>query len=350
MKDYYKILGIDKSATKDEIKKAFHKMAHAHHPDKNGGDDTKFKEANEAYQILSDDKKKQQYDTYGSADFSGAGGSYGGFGGFQNGGFDINFEDLGGFGDMFGDLFGGGRSNRSRTQKGSDLETSIRISFKDSVFGKEEVLTVRHKVSCAPCSGSGAEKGHTKTCATCGGAGVVQKIQKTFMGQFATQSMCDTCSGSGRVPESMCTTCRGKGVEDKKEDIKFSIPAGISNGDTMRIRSKGDAVKSGISGDLYVHISVEKDKDISRSGQNLEIFPEISVLDFVLGAKKSVRTLDGEKEYEIPSGMQVGEKVVLRGLGIPNGSRRGDFVITPKIVIPKKLSRTEKDLYEKLRN
>ena len=350
-KDFYETLGVAKSASKDEIKKAFHKLAHKHHPDKNGGDDTKFKEVNEAYQTLSDDRKRSQYDQFGSAGpqggFGGQGGGFGG--GFDGAGFDFSQFDMGGMGDMFGDFFGGGRQ---REKRGNDLQTTIGLSFKEAVFGAEKQLRVTKPSSCLDCEGTGAAKGtKLETCAECQGKGSVRVVQRTIIGQIATTQTCGKCHGSGKVPKDPCKTCKGKGVVNDARTITITVPAGVQHGETLRVSGKGEAVQGGASGDLYVHLSVAADKHVVRNGNDLVTKLSIKLSDALLGSTHSVETLDGTKDVVVPSGTKVGDTVTIKGFGVPIGGnvhKRGNFVVQLNISMPEKLSKKAKELVEAL--
>jgi molecular chaperone DnaJ len=346
-KDYYDILGVKKDASKDEIKKAFHKAAHKHHPDKNGGNDAKFKEVNEAYQILSDDQKRAQYDRFGSdgPQMGGGGTGFGGFdfGGFQQGegfGFDM--------GDIFGEMFGGGRSARAR--RGNDLQTSINLDFKESIFGVERELRVTKPSTCNTCKGDGAKPG-TKlhTCSQCNGKGTVKNIQRTILGSIATTQTCDKCHGSGKIPETKCDHCKGRGVVNEQRTIKVAVPAGIQHGETLRLAGMGEAIQGGQSGDLYVHIAVTPHKTITRRGTDLLSPLSIKLTDALLGATYAVETLDGMETIHIPAGTKIGDTITIKGKGIPSGSRRGHFIIALNIKLPEKLSKKAKEVIEELK-
>ncbi len=348
-KDYYETLGVQKSASKDEIKKAFHKMAHKYHPDKSTGDEAKFKEVNEAYQTLSDDQKRAQYDQFGSAGPQ-MGGGYdaGGFGGF-----DFNGFGQGGFefdmGDMFGDLFGGGR--KARQQRGADLQTSISIEFKDAVFGVERELHIKKPSTCTTCKGDGAKPGtNLETCSQCNGKGQVRNIQRTILGSIATNQTCDKCHGVGKIPKDPCTTCHGKGVVNESRTIKLNVPAGIQNGETLRLAGMGEAITGGQSGDLYVHVSVASHKTIQRIQNDLVTTLPIKLTDALLGATYAVKTLDGTEQISIPTGTRVGDTITLKHKGVPtSSSKRGNFVIKLDIKLPEKLSKHAKEVIEELK-
>ncbi len=347
-KDYYKILGVEKNASEDEIKKAFRKMAHKYHPDKSDGDEAKFKEANEAYQVLSNKDKRAQYDRFGStgpgAGFGGGAQGFGGFdfSGFQNGqGFDFGDIDLG---DLFGGGFGGGRG-RSRVKRGADLQMRIKLSFVEAVTGIKKTVDIEHTKMCSDCSGSGAQKdSDTKTCPECDGEG---QIQTRMMGIFATVAECPTCSGSGKVPEKKCESCRGAGINREKEKIEFTVPAGINHGDTLRISGKGEAVKNGESGDLFVQIIVEAHPRFSRNGLDLLTNETITLSEAVLGAQKTITMLDGTSlEIKIPPASHHATTLRVVGKGIKTPRALGNLLITLHIDIPKKLSKRAKEALE----
>jgi len=349
-KDYYKTLGVDKSATADEIKKAFRKQAHKYHPDKKDGDEVKFKEANEAYQVLSDDKKRAQYDRFGSAGPNmGGGQGFGGFdfSGFQQGGaggFDFGDIDLG---DIFGGGFGGGR--RSRRRKGADMQMRIEIDFVDSVFGVKKTVNIEHSKTCSDCDGSGAEStSDMKTCGQCDGQG---KIQTQMMGIFATVTECPTCQGHGEVPKNKCKKCKGAGVTREKDTIEFNIPAGIKHGDTLRITGRGEAIKNGPAGDLFVQVLVKAHKTFKRNGLDLIMEHEIPMSDAVLGAKHTITLLDDAKiDVKIPTGTKHGTILRVSGKGIATDRMKGNLLIDVKIKIPKKLSKKAKEAIEVLQS
>lgn len=356
-KDYYKILGIDKKASKDEVKKAFHKLAHKYHPDKNGGDDKKFKEVNEAYQTLSDEKKRARYDQFGNADGpAGFGGGQGqGFGGFE--GFDFsgfgNAQgfDMGDLGDIFGDIFGGGmRRGGQKSNKGNDLSSSISISFKDAIFGTEEEISITHDTFCDVCGGSGAKKDSKwNTCKNCNGSGQIREVKRSILGNFATTRVCEVCLGAGKTPEEKCGHCRGDGITRKQETLKIKIPAGVNNGEVLRVKGKGDVVSGGVSGDLYLKINVANDKIYKREGSNLITTIKIKLTDSLLGSEYDLLLLEGGSvKVKIPEGINNGDMLRVRNKGVPYSLGRGDIIIKIIIDIPKKLSRKSKGLIEEL--
>ncbi len=355
-KDYYQTLGISKNASKDEIKKAFRTLAHKHHPDK-GGDAEKFKEINEAYGVLSDDKKKASYDQYGSADAGagfgggnpfGGGGGFGGFdfSGFQQGGQGGGFEfDMG---DLFGDMFGGGR--QARTPKGQDIQVDLELPFKDAIFGVTHTFTLNKTSSCEHCGGSGAEKGSDLSqCSTCNGKGQVKEVKNTFLGQFETAATCPTCHGKGKVPKVKCSVCKGHGVHKKPTEINVKIPAGIDVGQMVRMTGAGEAIEGGKAGDLYIRIQIKKHPVFKKEGLNLTMQKKIKLTDALLGAEFDLETLDGTLSFKIPDGIQHGEVLKIKGKGVPyDGSRRGDILVTVLFDTPK-LSRNAKKIIEELK-
>lgn len=357
-KDYYSVLGVDKSASKDEIKKAFYKLAAKLHPDKKGGDEVKFKEANEAYQVLSDDKKRKEYDTYGQT-FNGAGPQAGGFGGAGFGGFnssdfgDMQF-DFGDLGDIFGDMFGGGSPfGGSREKRGRDISTELDVSFVEAVFGVKRKVLLSKVSTCSTCAGTGAEKG-TKvvTCTTCNGQGKVHEARKTFMGTFQAVRTCDACHGTGKIPEHKCHDCKGKGVRNTRDEVEIAIPAGINNGEMIRLTQMGEAVSGGVSGDLYVKINVTPHKLWKREGNDLVTTHSIKLTDALLGASYTIPGIDGDIILDIPSGVSAGEVLRVRGRGVPHvheNTKRGDALIKLTIAMPKKLSRDAEKYVQKLK-
>lgn len=350
-KDYYKILGVDKNASQDEIKKAFRALAHKHHPDK-GGDAEKFKEASEAYQTLSDEKKRQQYDTYGSAGpnqgFGGQGGfDYSGFqGGFGGQGFEGNID----LNDIFGDFFGGGR-RREQARRGRDIAVDLEISFSEAVFGVEEKVRITKTAQCDTCNGSGSKPGSKmKECSHCKGKGRTQETVRTILGSFAQERECETCHGSGKVPEDKCLTCKGAGVLRKEEEITIRVPAGIQNGEQVRLTGAGEVIQNGKPGDLYVRIHVAPHKVFRREGYSLVMTLPVKLTDAILGAEYPVQTLDGEIKLKIPKGVSSGEILRVKSKGVPmDAKRRGDLFIKLEVKTPAKLSRAAEKLVEELK-
>lgn len=351
-KDYYKILGIEKNASDEEIKKAFRVLAHKYHPDKEGGDEAKFKEINEAYQVLGDAKKRAQYDQFGSAGpgFGGFGGQ--GFGGFQgqNGNFDMG--DLGEmFGDMFG--FGGGGGGGRRQSRGSDIEVNLNVAFSEAAFGTEKTIELYKPVPCEACSGTGIPPGSKMIhCKTCGGQGRVQQMQRTILGSFEAIATCGACQGTGNVPERECKDCGGAGVKRQKTTMTVRVPAGIDHGETIRIQGGGEAGPRGAqAGDLYLHVRIQSDARFERDGFDVYSNLEIGFADAALGAEKEVETLDGTVTIKIPSGIQSGEEIRLKGKGVTHlrGSGRGDHYVRVRVRTPKHLSKKAKQHLEELR-
>jgi molecular chaperone DnaJ len=347
-KDYYQILGLEKGASDDEIKRAFRKLAIKYHPDKNQGNaeaEAKFKEINEAYQVLSDPEKKARYDQFGTADFDGSGFGAGGFGGFD--GFD--FSDLGGFGDIFDTFFGGGGSGRRRNgpQRGADLEYVLNLTFEEAVFGVEKEISINRSESCDSCSGTGAKAGTSpKTCPTCNGSGQIRVQRQTPLGNFVSTSTCNQCGGKGQVVDNPCTTCHGKGSVRKNRKISVNIPAGVDTGNVMPLRGQGEHGKNGgPAGDLYVRIKVAPSKKFTRKGSDIYIDTHISMGHAALGVEVTVPTVDGDVKYKIPAGTQSGTLFRLKGKGVPrvNSSGRGDQYVKVIVDIPKNLNEKQKD-------
>lgn len=349
--DYYEILGLQKGATKDEVKKAFRKLAAKYHPDKQTGDEAKFKEISEAYAVLGDDKKRAEYDTYGHA-FSGAGGTGGaqGFGGFnwadfQNAGGDAGFEFN--INDIFGDMFGNGGG---RTARGRDISMDIELAFADAVFGTTRKVLVTKNNTCSHCEGSGAKKGTDFiTCTTCNGNGKIRETRRSIMGTFQTVRECTTCHGTGKVPKEKCEYCMGAGVVRSEDEITIQIPAGIQNGEMIRMTGRGEAISQGVPGDLYIKIHVKPHPSIQRDGTTLTTVLHIKLSDALLGNTYAVATLDGNVEIKIPEGVKHGELLRIKGKGVPSGNTRGDFMVKINIDIPQKLSRKARKLIEELR-
>lgn len=353
-KDYYEKLGISKGASKDEIKKAFHKLAMKHHPDKNGGDDSKFKEINEAYQTLSDDTKRAQYDQFGSNYQNMGGGGFGGqqgggfggfdFSGFQNGQADFDMGDLN---DIFGSFFGGGGGRQQRRNKGSDLAVRVSLTFAEMVKGADKDIEIRREAPCDSCDGSGAEKGtEMETCSTCKGHGRINEIKRTILGQIQTQSICGTCEGAGKIPKKKCTKCHGAGTVNKTDKINVHIPAGVQSGENLRVAKMGEAIKGGQPGDLYISISVSADKVYKREGNIIYRKLEIPLTMSLLGGNIDVETFDGKVNLTIPEGIKNGEVLRMKGKGL-HTTPRGDIHIIIETKI-NKLNREQKKLIEEL--
>ena len=358
-KDYYSVLGVEKKASQDDIKKAFRKLAHKYHPDKKGGDEEKFKEVNEAYSVLSDEKKRSEYDAYGRV-FSGGGGQgqQGGFGGFDFNDF-ANQQGFGGahvdFGDIFGDIFNGFTGGREGARRGRDISIDIELSFEESIFGTERSVLVNKTSRCHVCDGDGAKKGtKKKTCETCDGKGKVHETRNSFLGTFSTVATCSVCQGRGQVPEEPCDTCKGSGVYSGQSEIKMRIPAGIENGEMIRLSGQGEAIPGGSAGDLYAKVHVKKHPNIKKDGTDLRMQLNVKLTDALLGETYTVETLDGAIDVKVPSGVSHGQVLRVKGKGVPKGSgtsktNRGDLLLDVVIQIPEKLSKKAKTLFEELR-
>jgi len=360
-KDYYKILNLEKNASKDDIKKAFRKLAHEYHPDKGTGNEAKFKEVSEAYSVLSDDQKRAQYDTYGSNFASGgagagqAGGFGGGFDGFDfsqftQGGNGQNFEfDLG---DMFGDIFGGGGSRRGRAKRGRDISVDLDLTFVESIFGVEKTILLNKKSTCKTCGGTGAKANSEMIkCSTCAGKGRVYESRRSIFGNITTEATCPTCAGAGKVPKEKCSACAGEGIVKQQSELKIKIPVGIEDGEVVRLSDAGEAVTGGTTGDLYVKIHVAKHPIFHKEGNNLLMDLKIKLSEALLGTIKIINTLDGQIELKIPEGIAHGEVLRLKNKGVPTGrNNRGDILITIDIDLPRRLSKTAKKIIEELKN
>ena len=364
-KDYYHVLGVSKSASQDDVKAAFRKLAHQYHPDKPTGNEAKFKEINEAYQIVGDPEKRRKYDQFGSAAFEGNAGFSGGHG-FNGAGFDFSgfqgagFEDLGDmFGDMFG--FGGGRSSgsRKRKPKGSDVQIDLDLSFRDSVFGADKEVTLSKFDACERCGGLGAEPGtKMNDCSDCGGKGVKVVSQRTILGTFQTKVACPSCEGEGKIPEKRCTTCHGDGVTRGKKTLAIHVPAGVETGNVLRVRGGGEAVRGGTAGDLFVRLHVKNDTRFSREGSTIYSTLRVGFTQAALGASVETETVDGPTTVIIEAGTQGGTEIRVRNKGVVIGGgsdfakassdRRGDHVFVVEVVTPTKLSREQKKLLEEL--
>lgn len=355
--DFYAVLGVSKSASPDEIKKAYRKLAHQHHPDKSGGDDKKFKEINEAYQVLSNPEKRSQYDRFGQTheQASRNGGGFGGGNPFE--GFDFSgFSSGGGFGfgggmeDMFSDFFGGG--SRRGAQRGRDVGVDIELAFEEMATGATREMRLRRRMVCEHCQGKGGEPGSAShTCSECHGSGRVRKTIQTILGAMAQVAECSKCRGKGTTFEKACRVCRGTGVTEGEETIRIDVPAGIDNGQTISIAGKGEAGEHGETpGDLYATVHVRPHKRFTRQGNDLHSEVRISVSQAILGGRVDVQTLDGETVMKIPAGTQSGELFRIRGEGFPSvrSRSRGDHIVKVKIDIPKKLSRDQRKLVESL--
>ena len=347
-RDYYEVLGVSKGASEDEIKKAYKKLARKYHPDMNPGDkeaEEKFKEVNEANEVLSDPEKKARYDQFGFAGVDpnyGAGGAGGGYGG----GFD--FGDLGDiFGSFFGGGFGGGQARRNGPQRGESIRASVSVTFKEAAFGCEKEVTIQRSEQCTTCKGNGCAPGTTpEICPDCHGSGVVQVQQRTPMGVFASSRPCQRCHGTGKIIHQPCTDCGGTGAVRKRKTIKINIPAGIDHGQTISLRGQGNAGKNGGSaGDLLITVMVQPDEVFRREGVDVFCEAPITFAQATLGATLEIPTIDGKVKYDLPEGTQTGSVFRLRGKGIPvlNGRGRGDQYVTVNVETPRNLTREQKE-------
>ncbi len=346
-KDYYTTLGVSKTASAEEIKKAYRKLAHQHHPDKQGGDATKFKEINEAYQVLSDANKRSRYDQFGSAEGPGMGGG-GGFDFSQGfGGFNGENIDLGDIFDIFSGAFGGGRSRAE--ESGNDIQVMLDISFFESARGAKKTIEIKGQFACDTCSGSGARKGSDlETCTVCKGSGQVREASRSLFGNIMRVHVCEHCHGVGKFAKEKCPDCRGSGKRTTTKTLEVTIPGGIRNGETLLVRGKGEYGGAGrSSGDLYITVRVAYDARFKREENNLVYVANIKLTDALLGASVDVPTLDGSEHIKIPSGVEEGSEIKLKGRGVW-GSSKGDEIIRIHLVTPKKLSNKAKKLAEEL--
>jgi molecular chaperone DnaJ len=353
-RDYYEVLGVSKDASADEIKKSFRRAAVEHHPDR-GGDEAKFKEINEAYEVLKDSSKRQRYDQFGHAGVGGNGGGnpFEGFGGYGQGQeMHFDFGD-GGLGDIFSSFFGGqqGRGG-ARQARGSDIETNLEITFEQAIFGTETELNLNLDDTCEHCKGTTAEPGHElKTCSTCKGSGQVVTVSRTIFGNIQQATVCPNCRGRGKVPEKTCSVCSGKGTQRKNQKISLKIPAGIDDGATIRLREHGEAVANGPKGDLYVNVRVKPHKKFTREGDLILSEEHVDMVDAALGTEIEVETVDGTKRMKVPAGTQSGTDFKLSGHGVPHlrSTSRGSHIVTVVVDTPSKLSKKQKELLEELR-
>jgi len=346
-RDYYEILGISKNASADEVKKAFRRAAIEHHPDR-GGDEEKFKEINEAYEVLKDADKRKRYDQFGHAGVGGNGfEGFGGFGQGQNVNFD--FGDLG-LGDIFSSFFGGGGGGRSSRQaRGRDVESRIDITFEQAIFGTEVELHLNLQDTCEHCGGTTVEPGSKlKTCPECGGSGQVTNVMRTIFGNIQQASVCPACHGRGEVPEKVCTVCRGKGTQAKNQHVSLKVPAGIDDGATIRLREHGEAIANGPKGDLYVNVRVKPHKKFTREGDLILSEEHVGMVEAALGTEIDVDTVDGPVRMKVPAGTQSGSDFKLSGHGVPHlkGDSRGAHIVTLLVDTPTKLTKQQKELLE----
>jgi molecular chaperone DnaJ len=361
MADYYETLGVSRTASEDEIKKAFRKLAHKYHPDKGTGDEKKFKEINEAYQVLSNKEKRARYDHTGQ-DFhsqgqGGGAGARGGFGGFDFNGFSSQGFDFNGSGfeDIFSDLFGGAMGGRGRGRgRGSDIQVDVEISFEEMVRGTKRDIRLRKLSECETCHGTGGKPGTKETtCPQCQGAGQVRRTVQSIFGAMSQVVMCDRCHGRGKTYAENCPTCHGSGRQEREETITVDIPAGIDDGQTLSLSGRGAAGESGApAGDLYIVVHVVPHKTLVRRGDDILSRYAMSFAEASLGAKVPIETIDGEVTMKIPAGTQPGEVFRIKGSGVPHLNRhgRGDHLVTVTLSVPKKLSSEEKRIIESLRD
>jgi len=365
MKNYYDILEISKGASQEEIKKAYRKLAHQYHPDK-GGDEKKFKEINEAYQVLGNPQKKAQYDQFGRTFDGGGAQGFGqeGFEGFS--GFDFrNFnKDFGGsqnfegfsFSDIFEDFFGFQSDGRGRKKqkRGNDIAVDLEISLEEAFGGMDKEIELQKMVVCPRCQGNGGEPGTRMVeCPTCHGKGEVYEVQRSFLGAFNKISVCPQCGGAGKKPEKNCSECKGEGRIKKIEKISLHIPSGINDGEVIKVEKKGEAGGVGSRpGDLYIKTHVKKHRYFKRKGSDIFYELQLNFSQAVLGDTVKIPTLDGEVSLRVSAGAESGETVILKGKGMPNvySGNRGDQIIILKIITPKKLTRRQKELFEELKN
>ncbi len=364
-KDYYGVLGVGKNATDDELKRAYRKLAKKYHPDANPDNkaeaEAKFKEVNEAYEVLSNPQKRQMYDQFGTADpsqgFGGAGGPFGGQGGYYS----YTTSGFDGFGDIFGDLgdlfgFGSGRSSARQANspaKGADLRYSVDLTFEEAYSGINKQITITRSEKCTTCSGSGAKPGtHPETCSVCGGKGTVTKMQTTLLGQMRVQTTCSNCHGTGKVIKEVCDICYGKGTVRKQAKINVKIPAGIDNEQTIVLRGEGEAGKNGgPNGDVYITVRLKKHSIFTRKDDNVYCDIPITFTQATLGAEIQVPLVDGTKvTYKIPEATQTGTKFTIRDKGFThiNSSSRGNLIFTVQVQVPKRLTKEQRDLLVQL--
>ena len=355
-RDYYEVLGISKDASADEVKKAYRKLAVKYHPDKEGGDETKFKEATEAYEVLKDTTKRQRYDQFGHAGVGGGasgGNPFEGFQGFGGQNMHFDFGDMG-LGDIFGSFFGGGQSSGRRSEDmGRDVQTDVTLTFEEAVFGIEKTIHVTMNDVCSHCKGNRAEPGYElKTCDVCKGAGQVVQQMNTIFGAIQQAAICKNCEGRGKIPEKPCSVCKATGVERTKQDITIKIPAGIDDGAVIRLREHGEAAANGNKGDLYVQINVKAHKYFTREGDLILSNEHIGMVDAALGTEIKVETVDGPVTMKIPAGTQSGTDFKLSGHGVPHirDKNRGPHIVTILVDTPTNLSKEQKEILEGLKN
>ncbi len=345
-RDYYEILGIEKSASQDEIKSAFRKLAKKYHPDvsKEPDAEAKFKEVQEAYAVLSDESKRQQYDQFGHAAFQG-GGAGGGFGGFDFSGFD--YEDI--FDNIFGGFGGFGRSKGNRPTKGNDSLIRMKLSFEEAVYGTKKEIDVDIVDECEECHGKGGFD--ESTCDKCHGSGTITSEQRTIFGSFLSKTTCPNCGGKGKSYKKKCNNCSGSGRVKRRKTLEVKVPAGVDNGNRLRLSGKGSAgANGGPNGDLYIEFSISEHKFYVRDGDDIYLETPITIVEAIQGTKKEIPTLHGNVVLTIPEGSETGDKHRIKGKGIQNESskRKGDMYIVLKVIIPKKLSKEQKKIIDAL--
>lgn len=353
-RDYYEVLGVGKTASADELKKAFRRKAIEHHPDK-GGDEAKFKEINEAYEVLKDDRKRQRYDQFGHAGVGSSAASDGSAGGnpFGGAGFDGQSFDFGDLGDIFGSFFGGGQQRGSRRQnRGNDVETRLELTFEQAIFGTEVDLSLSLNDTCEHCKGKTVEPGHEmKTCPTCDGAGQTVRVMRTVLGNIQQAATCDRCKGAGKIPEKVCSVCHGSGTQRKTQSIKLKVPAGVDDGATIRLGGHGEAIANGPKGDLYVNLRVKAHKKFTREGELILSEEPVSMVDAALGTEIEVDTVDGPIKMKVPAGTQSGTDFKLSGHGVPHlrSKTRGAHIVTIIVETPTKLSKKQQELLKEFK-
>ena len=349
-RDYYEILGVKKDASADEIKKAFRRAAVEHHPDR-GGDEAKFKELNEAYEVLKDTDKRKRYDQFGHAGVGGNGANpFGGGYGSQGQNVNFDFGDLG-LGDIFSSFFGGngGGHQQSRQARGRDVEAAVEISFEQAVFGTEVAISLNLEDTCEHCKGTTVEPGHElKTCDQCGGSGQVVSVTRTIFGNIQQATVCPKCHGRGKIPEKVCTVCHGKGTQPKRQTVELKIPAGIDDGATIRLREHGEATANGSKGDLFVNIRVKPHKQFTREGDLILSEEHVGMVEAALGTEIEADTVDGPIRMKVPAGTQSGSDFKLSSHGVPHlrGGSRGAHIVTLTVDTPTKLSHEQQELLE----
>jgi molecular chaperone DnaJ len=352
-RDYYEILGVGKTASADELKKAFRRAAVQHHPDR-GGDEAQFKEVNEAYEVLKDPSKRQRYDQFGHAGVGSSaasdGNPFAGFGGAQD--FSFDFGDLG-LGDILGSFFGGGGGrSQQRTSRGRDVETEVEVTFEQAIFGTDVQLALNLDDTCEHCKGTTVEPGYSvETCPECKGSGQVGRVTRTIFGNIQQAVTCPKCGGRGKIPEKNCTVCRGSGTQRKRQEVSLKVPAGIDDGATIRLREHGEAVADGAKGDLYVNIRVKPHKKFTREGDLILSSEHINMIDASLGTEIEVDTVDGPVKMRVPIGTQSGTDFKLSGHGVPRlrGGSRGAHIVTIIVDTPTRLSARQKQILEQLK-